>query len=74
MNYKIFSIKDTVTGQFSKPELFVNDMHAVRWFDGICSESKIKGDLQLYLLGTFDIETGDIISEVKFVQGGMNNV
>lgn len=65
------SVKDTVTGLFSEIHSFINFEQATRWFDGLCSESKISKDLQLYTLGHFDSQTGDIESNVQFIKSGV---
>ena len=70
MVYDIYSVKDVVTGNFSDITPFVNKDSAIRWFRGLCAESKISSDLQLYKLGIYYIETGVIESSVEFVMGG----
>lgn len=69
----IYSVKDVVAGNFSNLEMFVNKEVALRWFNQLLKESKIAGDLQLYCLGTYDINTGVIVADVEFVQGGVVN-
>lgn len=68
--YCIYSVKDVVTGNFSKPELFINKGAAERWFDGLVAESKIGKDLQLFELGVFNVNTGEINAGVIFIKGG----
>lgn len=68
--YYLMAVKDSVTGIFSKPELFVNFEAGERWFKQLVSESKIGKDLQLYSLGSINIETGEIHSQVIFKLGG----
>lgn len=70
MIYEIYSIKDTVTGNFSDIKIFNNEASAVRWFRGLCDESKIGQDLQLYCLGTYNIENGEIHCLVDFIANG----
>lgn len=70
MIYSIYSVKDVVSGSFTDILPFSNEAMAIRYFKGLCSESKIKNDLQLYKLGTYNIETGDIVSSVEFIAGG----
>ena len=57
IKYAIYSIKDVVTGNFSDIQAFVNRDQAIRYFKGLCAESKIKTDLQLFELGEYDIQT-----------------
>lgn len=70
IKYAIYSIKDVVTGNFSDIQCFVNRDQAIRYFKGLCAESKIKTDLQLFELGEYDIQTGEIVSKVEFIIGG----
>lgn len=70
MNYKLFSIKDVLSGNFTDILIFNNEEMAVRYFNGLCAESKIKDDLQLFCLGEYNSQTGAIISDVKFIKGG----
>lgn len=69
-NVLLYSIKDCVTGCFSDIKLFVNQAQAERWFDNFCSESKIASDLQLFILGNFDVESGEIIADLHFIKNG----
>lgn len=73
MKFEIYSVKDVVSGQFTKLELFNNIDVAKRWYNGLLAESKIAKDLQLYKLGEYNVETGEIIASVEFVQGGAVN-
>lgn len=73
MKFEIYSIKDSVTGQFADIRPMVNRAQAIRWFDDFCGESKIGRDLQLYSLGSYDVQTGEITSSVEFVKGGADN-
>lgn len=70
MKLGLYSIKDSLSGQFSQLVPFQNKEIAKRWFRQTCLESKIKNDLQLFYLGSYDIETGVIESKVEFVIGG----
>lgn len=72
MEYFIFSVKDVLSGSLTNLELFVNMEMAIRWFNGLCAESKIKDDLQLFCLGTYNTSTGQIVSSVEFVKGGVD--
>lgn len=62
MDILIFSIYDRVTGVFSEPFLAVNVETAKRRFNYVISQSPmVKGDCDLYKLGTFNSETADIV-------------
>lgn len=56
MIYKLYSVKDVLTGDLSQVQLFVNNDIAKRWFYNLCSESKIAKDLQLFELGTLTLK------------------
>lgn len=70
MIYKIFSIKDVVVGAFSDILIFPNTDVAKRYFKSLCAESKVKNDLQLFALGSYNSVTGEIESDVTFLMGG----
>lgn len=73
MIMNIYSIKDVVSGHFGQLMLQSLDQLAIRTFKGICEDSKISKDLQLFKLGSFDTETGIIENKVEFILGGANN-
>ena len=73
MRYKLYSVKDTVSGNFSDIQIFNNDEVAKRWFFNLCAESKISRDLQLYYLGDYDVQTAIIIPSVEYIAGGADN-
>lgn len=74
METKIYSIKDTVTGNYSSLTTSPIDGVVLRELSNLM-KSKDKSnelflnraDKQLYCLGTYDIDTGVIKSEVRFV-------
>lgn len=70
MKYYLYSVKDSLAGVFFDIQIFQNDEVALRYFRGLCSESKIKQDLQFYKLGEYDTVTGEIVSNVDFLLGG----
>ena len=70
MNLSIYSVKDVVANQFSDIKIFSNDELAKRWFTYTFCDSKIKQDLQLFYLGSYDILTGAIDPHVDFIMGG----
>lgn len=70
MIFKLYAVKDTVSGQFSKMELFNNEQVALRYYNSLLKESKIACDLQFYCLGDYNVETGEITPSLEFVQGG----
>lgn len=70
MIMNIYSIKDVVSGSFGNLVLQANDQLAIRTFKGICQDSKIAKDLQLFKMGSFNVEEGKIESKVEFLIGG----
>lgn len=70
MIYNIYSIKDSLVNRFSDILYFPNEAVAVRYFDTLCKESKISKDLQLFCLGTYNLDTGDLTSKVEFIKAG----
>lgn len=69
---KIYAIKDTMAGTFSVPYAAENDNVAKRSFANeannvnskICVFAK---DMDLYALGEWDVYTGDVTPEVKYL-------
>lgn len=72
MKLKIYSIKDTKIG-FMQPFYQANQAVAVRAFNNAVNSKEINNinqnldDMELWELGEFDDQTGEIKSEVKFV-------
>lgn len=63
MKIRLYAIFDKVAGEFGKVEMFVKDALAQRWFTTLVNSPDglpIKGDIDLYLLGEFDTQTGEI--------------
>lgn len=71
MTYFIFAIRDTVAGTFGAPFLQVNQECGKREFLVRTADSKIKGDLSLYCVGVFNVETGEIVPELTFCCSGI---
>ena len=62
MDILMFTIYDRVTGVYSEPFLAVNVDTAERRFNYVLSQSPmVKGDCDLFKLGSFNTETGEII-------------
>ena len=78
MKINIYAIKDQVTGQLANPFYMQNDEQAKREFKIAVQEDKklnlIKEDLQLFKLGEFDDETGQIKSKVEFLMNATTSV
>ena len=76
MKYNIYSVKDTVTGEFGSPYLGKNDAEAIRGFEyGVTTPSTHiiythSRDMQLFKMGELDINTGEITSKVEFLASG----
>lgn len=76
MKYNLYAVKDTVTGEFGAPYLGKNDNEAIRGFAyGVNAPSNNlihthPEDMQLFKMGEFDIQTGEITSKVEFLKNG----
>lgn len=73
MTANIYSVKDLKSGSFSGLYTFVNDGSAVR---ALTLPQVVKAnpvleaypaDFDLYSLGTLDLDTGELKSDIKFV-------
>lgn len=73
MKLNIYDAKDTVTGEFLQPFYTNNDATAIRsWSESVKQNEKENNfiglkDLQLYRLGEFDTETGEIKPKVVYI-------
>lgn len=74
MILKIYAVKDVVVGNFMLPFYLHNDNEAKRSFNlAINSEAQIAQnwkDLQLFSLGEWNDETGEITTKVEFLANG----
>jgi len=75
MDLKIYAVKDTVQGAFMQPFYLNNDDVAKRSFKLACEDEKgnyhaIAKDLQLFRLGSFNDESGEITPEQEFLMNG----
>lgn len=72
MKFKIYSIKDTKIG-FMQPFYQANQAVAIRAFNNAVNAKEANNinqnadDMELWELGEFDDQTGEIKSEVKYV-------
>ncbi|UPW40908.1 hypothetical protein [Sigmofec virus UA08Rod_6125] len=79
MKIKIYATKDTVIGAYMKPFYMHNDMEAQRSFalamqDENSENRKIAKDLQLYRIGEFDDETGEIKPDCEYLAKGSDYI
>ena len=81
MKLNIYAIKDTTVGSFMNPFYLQNDNTAIREFGNVIkyapTENSVRRnakDMQLFKLGEFDEETGEIRSEVNYLVSGTNFV
>ena len=76
LKMNIYAVKDTVRGEFGSPYLGKNDAEAIRGFEyGVNTPSQSilythSKDMQLYKLGEYNIDTGEITSCVEFLKNG----
>lgn len=73
MELKIYAIKDTVVGEMQLPFYQHNDGEAIRSITNAVNDKNSNAvkdnfqDKQLYYLGTFNSDTGEIKSEIRFM-------
>lgn len=79
MNLNIYAIKDTTIGSFMNPFYLQNDNVAIREFSNIIKYAPVENnirrnakDMQLFKLGEFNEETGEIKPETNFLTSGSN--
>lgn len=73
---KIYSMRDNVSGQWYAPSLYHNDIEATREFNQLMTRKEFdyrKKDYDLFLIGEFNQETGEVIGQAPFrVSSGVN--
>lgn len=73
---KLYAIKDTIIGKFMNPFLMHNDNEATRAFKIAINSNQNTSivmnyqDMNLYKLGEYNDETGEITAEVKYITNG----
>ena len=79
MKLNIYAIKDTTIGSYMNPFYLQNDNVAIREFSNIIKYAPVENnirrnakDMQLFKLGEFNEETGEIKSEINFLTAGSN--
>lgn len=75
MDLKVYAVKDTVSGSFMQPFYLSNDEVAKRSFSIACKDEKsnyfaIAKDLQLYRVGKFNDESGELSPDCEFLMNG----
>lgn len=76
----LYAIKDEKAMNMYQPFLMNNDNLAIRGFQTLVNDhgksdiSMYTADFDLFKLGTFNNETGEIISKVEFLCNGANFV
>lgn len=66
MRYNMYAYYDRVANMYSQPILQTNDASAQRIFNYMCQQAPDKmEDMQLYMVGTFDVITGEVVAENK---------
>lgn len=71
----LVSIYDRVAMCYSEPKMFYNEPCAVRWFNGVMTDTKLPpDDFELHGVGTFDISRGVVtpFEKPQFIQQGLN--
>lgn len=78
MKLKMFAVKDTVQGEMMNPFLLKNKEDAIRTFEICVNAGKDSNichfykDMQLYEVGEYDTNTGEIKSEINFICNGVD--
>lgn len=72
MKQLLMSIKDSKTGVFSQPQLVVNENVAIRNVSIVLKDersilSQCPNDFDLFIIGSFDDETGVVSSDIKLI-------
>lgn len=72
MEGKLYSLKDAKLGKFGMPFVAPNDEIAKRMLDstikaGDTTVAEYPEDFQLFLLGSYNDDTGELTSELKFI-------
>ncbi len=73
MNMKLYTIKDTIVGAMTTPFAGVNDGSAIRSVKNMINnpgDNEVKTnykDKQLYCVGSYNDETGEIVPQVRFI-------
>ena len=73
MKNKLYAIKDNKVGFLNAPFIAPNNAAAIRMFGDTTTNidtllNKHPEDYELYYLGEMDENTGELISEVKFLE------
>lgn len=68
MTVFIYTMFDRVSQTYGEPFIAVNDSVAQRRFQYVCSNSPmVCNDMQLFKLGTFDTDSGEVVADKSFV-------
>lgn len=75
VEYVIYGIKDTKTEAFYKPIYFEHEVQAKRMFiQAILDEKSVfnqfYNEFELWLVGTFNVETGEHTDDPKLIMSG----
>ncbi len=74
MLVKLYTMRDRISGMYGNPYVSHNDKTAMRDFDAFCrlpQNQYLSPDMELYSLGEFNSETGEISYEKPvFIKGG----
>lgn len=68
MKINMYALRDSIAEDFSSPVLLKNDNLARRFFWRSVQSAQVKADeMRLYKLGVYDVETGEIDSNVELI-------
>lgn len=66
----VVAIKDVVVGEFGDLGTFKTLEVAIRAFDVSTQKSPYAKDLQLFKIGDFNIDSGELVPDFKFIKNG----
>lgn len=77
INFKIYAVKDELTGKFLQPIFMESDPEAIRWFKYVLNKTELwkqnAAMYSLYSIGTFNDKKGlGEYSINEMIQGGLS--
>lgn len=79
MKNQYYAIKDNLSEMYMTPVLFQNENVALRWFSGVVNSKDQNeiiynnpGDFELWKLGIYDNNTGELIPMLEKIATGLS--
>lgn len=74
--FKIFTVKDELTGKFLQPVFIETEAEAIRWFKFVLNKTELWKDnaamYSLYMVGKFNDIKGIEEQKPELIQGGLS--